>query len=302
MRSTTLDRPIVIFGTGRGGTSIFHSVVANHPHAAWLTPAVNRPPHVPRRGHRVMQMLDVPILGRAARGLHPPIECYRFWDHLYPGFSSSTRDLVSDDLTDEGAERIRSALAQIPTRRRGRLILKITGWPRLSFLAAALENARFVHVKRDGRAVANSLLNVPFWRGWEGPEGWRWGPLRPDHEEVWKAHGKSPAALAGIQWRIHMEAAAGAMDEAPSGTTHEISYEELCSSPLEVCRRVAEFCDLDWTPDFEATIRGTPLRNTNYKWTKDLTLSDQAILRSVLDEDLRRFGYDPADVPRRTDG
>jgi hypothetical protein len=295
----TLNRPIVIFGTGRGGTSIFHSVMANHPRAAWLTPAVNRAPDRPTRGGQVMRLLDIPVLGRRIRGLHPPIECYRFWDHISPGFSSSSRDLTPKDLPPGGAQRIREALGAVPTRKRDRLLLKITGWPRLAFLSAALPDARFIHVKRDGRAVANSLLHVSFWRGWEGPEGWRWGPLPPDLEAEWEAHSRSPAALAGIQWRIHMAAATSAMEAAPEGTACEVSYEDLCADPGATCRQVAEFCDLEWTPEFEAAVLGTRLRNTNYKWTRDLPPSDQEILTSVLADDLRRYGYDPESRPSK---
>ena len=55
---------------------------------------------------------------------------------------------------------------------RNRLLLKITRWPMIGFLLEIFEEAKFVHMMRDGRAVTNSMLNVGFGRGRGGPKNW----------------------------------------------------------------------------------------------------------------------------------
>src|SRR5213078_3203453 len=97
-------------------------------------------------------------------------------------------------------------LARILGRRRHRLLVKITGWPRVGYLRAIFPDARFIHLIRDGRAVANSLIHTDFWRGWAGPSKWQWGEMGAEHHEEWERHGRSFVALAGIQWKIMMGA------------------------------------------------------------------------------------------------
>src|SRR3712207_7426845 len=46
-------------------------------------------------------------------------------------------------------------------------------------LSEIFKDAKFIHLMRDGRAVANSLLHVYFWSGWKGPGNWGWGQLSP---------------------------------------------------------------------------------------------------------------------------
>ncbi len=69
------------------------------------------------------------------------------------------------------------------TKTHNRVFLRITEWPRIGFLSEIFEDTVFVHADRDGRLVADSMLNVRFRRGWEGPGSWRFGPLSVEYEE-----------------------------------------------------------------------------------------------------------------------
>jgi hypothetical protein len=265
--------------------------MSHHPHVAWLTRPLNESPARPERGRRVMKAVDVPGLARVIRGRFPPIECYRFWEFHCPGFTTSIRDLRADDVSERSRTRVRRALAEIPTVSRNRLLLKITGWPRLQYLDALLGKTRFVHVRRDGRAVANSLMNVAFWRGWQGPAQWRWGSLSDEHAQEWEAHDRSFVALAGIHWKIQMGAIAMAVESVGRSNVLEIDYSDLCANPVDTCRAVTDFCGLEWTVGFQRAVTNTVLRNTNDKWMTDLTRTQQAVLSQVLTDDLIRYGF-----------
>ncbi len=177
------------------------------------------------------------------------------------------------------------------TKNRHRLLLKITGWPRIGLLSALFPDAKFIHVIRDGRAVANSILNTDFWRGWEGPEKWRWGALSEQHQAEWEKQDKSFVALAAIQWKILMAAAEEAQTKNSAAAVLNITYESLCRDPVSLFSQVAEFCGLDWLPQFEKTINATPLKNSNQKYKKHLNADQQAILEAVLCNDLKKYGY-----------
>lgn len=71
----------------------------------------------------------------------------------------------------------------------------------------------------------------------------------------------------------------------------EPRYEEVCTDPVGVVRRAAEFAELPWTPAFEAEIRRTRIRNANDRWRRDLTPTQQHLLQKAIAGALQRYGY-----------
>jgi hypothetical protein len=187
--------------------------------------------------------------------------------------------------------RVPAYLAALATRRRTRPLLKVTGWPRVGFLAAVFPDARFIHVLRDGRAVASSFLKVDWWRGWRGPSNWRWGDLSSEHREEWNRHGRSFAALAAIQWKILMDAMEVAKRNLSADRILEIRYEDVCADPVRLFREAADFSGLEWSPAFERAVRDRAFRSENDKWRSDFTPQQQSVVEQVLSPYLARYGY-----------
>jgi omega-hydroxy-beta-dihydromenaquinone-9 sulfotransferase len=177
------------------------------------------------------------------------------------------------------------------TPERNRMLVKITGWPRIGFLNEIFEDAKFIHIKRDGRAVASSLLHVGFWRGWYGPQGWRAGLLSPEDQATWESYGRSFTALAGIEWRIQMRAMEAARRALDPKLFFEVKYEAFCEQPLETYRQVLEFAELPWSAQLEKAVKEASIRSTSNRWRDDLTPAQQGILDNLLREDLQRYGY-----------
>ena len=90
-------------------------------------------------------------------------------------------------------------LAELVTRKRHRLLVKNTGWPRVSSLAETFPDAKFIYMYRDGRAVASSMMKVDFWWDWSGPWSWRRGGLNPALQKDWERLDRSFVALAAIK-------------------------------------------------------------------------------------------------------
>jgi len=180
------------------------------------------------------------------------------------------------------------------TDRRSRLLIKLTGWPRIGFLNEIFPDAKFVHIVRDGRAVASSLLHINAWqwRGWYGPYSWRYGPLSAEDQAAWDASGRSFVALAGIQWKIHTRAVEAARQGLDPARFLEIKYEDFCEQPLDTCRRVLEFAELPRSPGFERHVEGSTITDMTNRWRRDLSPAQQALLTGLLREDLQRYGYD----------
>ena len=177
------------------------------------------------------------------------------------------------------------------TPQRNRMLIKLTGWPRTGFVSAIFPDARYVHVIRDGRSVASSLLNVDFWDGWRGPPSWRWGALAPALQSEWEASGKSFVVLAAIQWKLLMDSFELAKQSLPTGQLLEVRYEDLVAGSEAVIGRILDFCQLDNPDSFRAHVRSVPMRESNRKWREGLTPAQQAAMEDALRAHLLRYGY-----------
>ncbi len=284
-------KPIMIIGVGRSGSTIFHQILAEHPQLAWISGLCSRFPGNPSIMRRVLKAADYPIIGATVRKTIYPGEAYDLWEYHCKGFSEPCRDLGPDDVSQPVKKRLHDYFSRILTPERHRLLIKITGWARIGFLREVFDDAKFIHILRDGRSVAHSLMNVKWWGGWKGPQNWRWGELTPAQMEEWKRYDKSFFALAAIEWNILTEAVQNAKRYVPSDDLLEIKYEDLCDDPVGMYRRVVGFCDLDWSASFEAAINNHTLRNTNCKRTRDLTARQQQILDEVTRKQREVLGY-----------
>lgn len=166
--------------------------------------------------------------------------------------------------------------------------------PETSFvLAAALQafpEASAVHVVRDGRDVATSLLE----RGWLSAE--RSGaddarlPFGP-HARFWVEPGRedeftqvSDATRAAWAWRRYVTAA-GAVPER----TVILRYEQLVSDPAEAATPVAEQLGLD--PALVAAAFGEAHDTSVGRWRRDLTPEQLADVEREAADALAALGY-----------
>jgi hypothetical protein len=284
-------KPIFIFGTGRSGTTIFHEMLCEHPGLAWTSHLCNFFPAQPVVNRALMYAIDIPVIGKVLKNKIKPVETYMFWDHYFPGFSLPCRDLVASDVSVRIKKRLNEPMPKLTTKKRDRIAHKITGWPRIGFLDKVFPDAKFIHVIRDGRAVANSMLNVDFWNGWEGPVKWIYGSLPKEYENEWNRYNQSFVVLAALQWKMLMDAAEEAIKKIESSRVLEIKYEDMCPDPIPTFKKVAEFCELPWDDKFERRLKNYTMRNSNEKYKKDLNPQQQDELNTVLHEYLIKYGY-----------
>ncbi len=288
-----VNQPIFIIGTGRNGSTALHKLLAAHPQVAWLSDFCNRYPDKPQVNRWLMQALDIPVLAPLLIPRLEPGENYLFWQHYARGFRQPCRDLTAQDVTPREKEALRRVMAEVLTRRRGRLLAKITDWPRLGYLAEIFPDAKFIHLVRDGRAVANSMLGVDFWNGWGGPSKWRWGPLTDTHQADWEASGRSFVALAGIEWVMMLDAFQTAQEFIDPANLLQVRYEDICTDKTGWLERLVDFAGLDWPSAFERMVGGYAFENMNTKWQSDLTPDQQALLEKVTRSHLDQYGYHP---------
>jgi hypothetical protein len=228
------------------------------------------------------------------RGRIAPAEAYEVWERCC-GEKFRYDYLLGATATDEERLRTRRTVGKVLWYQgKPRFAAKITGPGRIRYLASIFDDARFVHIVRDGRAVVESLMRVGFWKDTHRLRTPAWsGGLDEDQLERWREEGASPVRLAAMQWCTVLETTrAEARELAPSSYT-EVRYEDFVHDPHGVVGRMLEFSDLPPDPRPHAFIDDPRLRvrNLNEGWRERLGRDDIAALEAETSGTMREFGY-----------
>jgi hypothetical protein len=287
---------VFVLGVGRCGSTLVHEVLARHPDVAFVSNVEDRLSlgrAVGSWNGSLYRRLP-PSFSQKGRLRFAPSEAYRALEReVSPMLSAPARDLVADDASPWIALRLRRFFDERAAAQGRRVFLhKFTGWPRVGLLHRVFPEARFVHVIRDGRAVANSLLQMHWWRGYGGPEAWSFGPLSEADRREWVEAGRSFAVLAGLEYRILMDAFEAVRREAPGEAWREVRYEDFVAEPRATTRELLGFMGLEWSPDFERGFRRYRFdMGRTDAFRNDLPIGDVAALERVLAPTLARYGY-----------
>ncbi len=295
-----IDRPVFVIGTGRSGLSPLMDLISYHPAFAWPSQYHQRWPGVPRIA-TLSRVVELPALDsrlKFARGVPKHAETYRLWNACFPGFAEPFRDLVASDVTPYARTLFRRAVADIVRyQRKDRFIAEYSGWSRIGFLKEIFPDARFVHIVRDGRAVAHSYTNVEWWNGWQGVYRWRLGVPEPDLLAKLERYGNSFLALAAVYWKILVRNIMNAAAQLPAGDALLVRYEDLVADPEKEARRCVEFAGLEAEPRFIRHLRTVKIVDANRHrmrippWREALDASQLAMFEDLAGEELAEFGY-----------
>ena len=288
----SIDRPIFCLGVPRSGTTLTLAMMACHPQLAWASQFTNRVPTRPELAF-YSRILDLdPIRRRLPAGsaVTPrPSEPYVLLNHLTDHTFTEPRLLDAEDVTPEVAARFRrSVRAHIHWQGKSRYLQKHTGFPRTAYLQAIFPDGRFVHILRDGRAVAASLTRVGFFDGTE--DSWWWGSMRAEYEEEYLRSGKSAIVLAAITWKTLVDLIEPAMAALPPGQGMTMRYDDLLARPEETIEDVGRFCGLELVPSFWDRMRLIRVSGSDDKW-KQLPSEERRLLEASLGGHLQRLGF-----------
>jgi hypothetical protein len=251
-------RFVFVLGTGRCGSTMVEEVLARHPGADFLSNLEDRSRVGPwiRRWNKQIYDLVPPTLTQKGRMRFAPSEGYRVLDReVSPILSRPWRDLTAADVTPWLAARTGSFFGERARADPHRVFLhKFTGWPRAGFLGGVLPDSKFIHVVRDGRAVANSWLQMDWWEGFNGPDHWQWGPLPAGYDAEWRESGRSFPMLAGVLWKLLIDAYDAASAALPADRWLEVRYEDVIANPSKAFGAMLEFAGLPGDDTFNRAL------------------------------------------------
>jgi len=285
-------KPVIILGNIRSGTTILYNIMSVHPQLCWFSNYSNRFPGMPQAAllHR---LLDLPVLGTRfkigiSRNQPPALPCP--WPsegdniyHNYCGFGKQ-KDGIERVLTEQMSSRLRGQVRMhLKYTGKSRFVTKQTANNRrIEIIDEVFPDALYIHIIRDGRAVANSTLKVPWW---DSTNIW-WLGYTPAE---WKSRGREPAELAALYWRRNVEEIRRQGDLL-GGRYLEIRYEDLVKDVRSVIENLLDFCELDKPPEYMELIPQS-LPDRNRKWRSRLSREQVEAVQHSVGEFLEELGY-----------
>jgi omega-hydroxy-beta-dihydromenaquinone-9 sulfotransferase len=288
--SVMIDRPIFIVGSGRSGTTLFYDLMAGHRELGWFSSYVERFANLPWLA-ALNAFYRIPSLTKryAKRRWFPsPVEAHMLWDLFHPVEDSMGCPPFTEQdaaLTDQKGLR-RFIIDVLRFSQCPRFVNKNTrNTRRVPYLHTLFPDAIFVHVIRDGRAAANSFLNVHWWPSLS----------------LWWAGGKTPVQMqkeglesilvAARTWKLEVERVLQDKENLAAEQYIEVRYEALVQDPFGEVERVLDFCDLPWTSSLHAHIDAFDIGSRNWKWKDKFSPEHIDSINQEIGSLLEQLGY-----------
>lgn len=288
-----LSDTICVCGTGRGGTTIFFKVLGTHPDLGWVSNIVERYPKYPQlsllsRLHPLAVKLRPD--SKIGQFLPRPAESLTSLRLCSDGLFQLPRELNAGEILPETIATVRHYHERVLSLHGAeRLTVKHTGFPRFQFWRTVLNDPRFLHVIRDGRAVAHSMMRVSWWDG--TMDSWWWGTMPDRYMSEYENSGRRPAVLAAIVWKHLLDMYDAESRKAVDLPILNVRYDDFSRDPVGQMRQVAEFCDLTFPDKFRDAIGQFSIRNADVAWRNGFNKEDLDAVELVLGEHLERYGF-----------
>jgi omega-hydroxy-beta-dihydromenaquinone-9 sulfotransferase len=253
-------KPILIIGAPGSGTTLLFQTLCSHRDLAYITHNMLRAGllrHGRLVGDRRKALLILQNLIHRDLASNLPLG-----DALWVKYFRDYNYLTENDYSEEMAAYFRKKVLQVQNLwSRPRFVDKtLVNCFRVRLLNLIFPDAKFIHIIRDGRAVAFSILNkieiagdrfALFYTGFKDILGDKY------------QYERSELYNYGLAWAEFVRKGREA-SVAAQGRYYEVSYEKLVTEPHKELRKIVDFCELNWYSEFEEKIPAT--RNMSEKW------------------------------------
>lgn len=281
---------------GRSGTTIIFEAFANHEKLGYLSNYTNKFFRFPQIGliHRFFGKQGQKLQGQKVFFLNKTYprtnEAYPTWEYLC-GKKFRYSFLKNIGPTDGEIKKTRDYFKKILIYQgKKRFTTKLTGPPRMKFLAYIFPDAIFVDIIRDPRAVVASLLNVEFWK-LKGLYNHHWrDSLNKEHIKIWEESGRSPVTLAALEWHsAYEQTLIERQDVNPKYL--QIKYEEFVENPKRTMDKIYKFVGLKLSNRVNNYMNMIKYKNMNYKYHEILTKKDVQIIENICQKQINKLYY-----------
>lgn len=285
-----LQKPVIIFGTGRSGTTVISDIIFQHEDLAWhnnwqeLFPrsaAVNylrrafdnKLWHIQGMNTQNNKSLVNKILFR-------PIERYHFWEVLTGSRIDFSRGfLLNEKATEEEKQRIRAHFAKmVKYQKRKRLAFKLTGPARMEYLMSLFPDAQFVQITREPVATIRSWMEI-HWSHQMTDQLW-WDGAYTDAEKQRATELKNdPPLFIAAQYKKLMETTAYEIKKMQP-EIYTLPYEDFIKDPKNAIGNLMRFLQLPASVLVDEYMKKIAVKDRNNRAAKSV--------RTNLDDDTKK--------------
>lgn len=294
---------VFLLGAGRSGTTLLYKLLSLHSEVAYLSNYQNRYPNLPIFAYFQSLLNQFPVCKRKTwfkdeGGAY--FDHRRQWLHSIiptpseaePFYTACDIPLTPNQnylLRSESVDCLRNRFEKIRQLSQGHVLLskRTANNRRIPILQQVFPAAKYIHLIRDGRAVAYSLLRVAWW---------------DEHILYWTnqspkqmvAAGFSPLELAARNWVEEMQVLEKGVATIPNDCLLEVRYEELLRQPLEQLIRIFNFMGVSALEDTEfwETIKSLKLQPKQENWMNKWSRTELEMVLSLQGNMLHRWGFE----------
>ncbi len=273
-----LKKPIIIFGTGRSGTTIISDIIFQHEDLAWHSNYQELFPKFAfvnyfRRLFDNKWWRKIGMNTQNNKSLinyvcFRPIERYNFWEAVTgPNIDFSRDFLLNKTATPDEKKYMRGFFAKmVQYQKRKRLAFKITGPARMEYLMSVFPDAIFVNVVREPVSTVRSWLEVQ-WSDQITDQLWWTGAYSEKELEQAKTLSSDPALFAAFQYRKIMQTT-----DAEIAKLHphlyEARYEDFVANPTEFIAKMMNALELSPSKLVDDYMDKISIKNRNNREAK----------------------------------
>ncbi len=268
-----LKKPIILFGTGRSGTTVISDIILHHEDLAWhsnyqeLFPKSASINYLRRvfdnRLWRIIGMNTQNNKSLINQVCFRPIERYDFWEAVTgPRIDFSRGFLLNEKATEDEYRRMRKHFSKmVKYQNRKRLAFKITGPSRMEYLHSIFPDAVFVQIIRDPISTIRSWLEVQ-WSDKITDQLWWTGAYSDEELRRAKELSKDPALFAAFQYKKLIQVTDYEIKKL-NPDIYTVHYEDFVKNPKVFIAQMLERLQLKSSKLVDAFMEKISVENRN---------------------------------------
>lgn len=282
---------IFIIGKSRSGKTLLGNIISVHKDTFWFSnisdkftninfiPVLHRIIDLPIVGRKIKKM----IINQKGQKFYPrPSEGNRIY-HTSCKFEYQKYS-YANELNQKQGVRFKAIIEKHSkyTGKSNFLNDQSANVQRIEQIVNLFPDAKFIHVIRDGRAVANEIIRTDWWMNsvlW-------WCGKKPQNLEK---EGKELAVLGAEDWEYAVRTILQKKYIFRDNYL-EVRYENLANQTKKCIKEVIAFCELKGYKDFYDYIPNKII-NYNYRYREELTWKQIHLINRKIGELLRTLNY-----------